>query len=62
MAVYLHTILLIILGATLVESGIKLISIQFWLIVIIILGIVLTYDLMIHEPYVSDEDEDKKPK
>ncbi len=59
MFVYLHTILLIILGATLVESGIRLISIQFWLIVAIILGIVLTYDLMTTEQ-INDEDDKLK--
>lgn len=56
MVVYLHTLLLIILGATLVESGIKLISIQFWLLVSIIIGIVLTYDIMTNPP---DEDNNK---
>lgn len=60
MPVYIHTFLLIILGATLVESGIKLISIQFWLIVVIILGIILTYDLMTSVPDPEDDEDNNK--
>jgi fatty acid desaturase len=57
LAIYAHTTLLILLGAILVESGIRITTIYFWLIVVIIFGILLTYDIITHEP---DEDKEKE--
>jgi len=59
-AVYLHTILLILFGAVLIESGVRLISIHFWLIVSIVFGILLTYDIITNETDILEKKDEKK--
>lgn len=59
MAVYTHTALLILLGAVLAESGIRITTIYFWLIVAIIFGILLTYDIITHEQDENKEEKDE---
>jgi len=53
MTIYVHTLLLILFGAMLDFSGIKLTSVSFWIIVCILLGLFLSYDILI------DHSEDK---
>lgn len=62
MIVYIHTLMLIVLGAVLNESGIKITSYYFWLIIALIFGILLTYDMIIdlqnNPPEKKDEDKE----
>ena len=57
MAIYVHTVLLILLGAVLVEAGIKIETAYFWLLVIIVCGIILTYDIITNEPEEKGKEE-----
>jgi uncharacterized membrane protein len=52
---YIQVLLLILLGAFLNEGGITLTRPIFWVIIIIILGIMLTFDVMTR---VIEEDEE----
>jgi hypothetical protein len=47
MLVYLHSLLLIVFGAVLNEAGVKITSLYFWILVLIIFGILLTYDMIL---------------
>ena len=50
-------------GAILNESGVRITTVYFWLLVSIILGILLTIDIVIPGDDPEDENEDdKNPK
>jgi len=59
---YLHIILLIILGAVINEGGIKVTAIYFWLILVLLFGVLLTYDIIVESKQVTDEDEKNKDR
>jgi len=61
LAVYFHTLFLILFGAVLVESSIHILSINFWLLVSILFGVILTFDIITHENE-NEEDKDEKIK
>ena len=54
---YIHDILLIILGAMLNYCGIKIDTLNFWLILLIVLGLIISYDLL-----MSSHEEEEPPK
>ena len=60
MAVYIHSTLLMLFGAVLVEAGIKITSIYFWLLVVILFGILLTYDMITRDVENNEDDGNKK--
>ena len=57
MAIYVHTVLLMLFGAVIVEGGIKIESAYFWLLIVIVCGIILTYDIITNEPVRKDKPE-----
>lgn len=58
MVVYIHSLLLMLFGAILVEAGIRITTVYFWLLVVIVFGILLTYDMLIVGP--EDVERNKK--
>jgi len=56
--VYIHSLLLMLFGAILVEAGIRITTVYFWLLVVIVFGILLTYDMLIVGP--EDVERNKK--
>jgi len=44
-------------GAVIVEGGIKIESAYFWLLIVIVCGIILTYDIITNEPVRKDKPE-----
>lgn len=61
MEVYAHTLLLILLGAVLNESGLKITSTYFWLVVIILFGLFLTYDMILSKQDRQNDKDDTEP-
>lgn len=57
MAIYFHSVFLIAFGAVLNEAGVGVTSLYFWLLVVIVFGILLTYDMIrgFHEDPPPDE-------
>lgn len=62
MALFIHSILLMILGAVLNESGIKITSYYFWLVIVLFFGIFLSYDIMTGRSMDEEEPEEKDKK
>lgn len=63
MGAYIQSFLFIMFGAILNESGVRITTVYFWLLVSIILGILLTIDIVIPGDDPEDENEDdKNPK
>lgn len=60
MIVYIQAFLLILFGGILVEAGIGITSIFFWLLISTVIGILLTFDPIILE-VADDSDESEKP-
>jgi len=58
--VYIQAFLLILFGGILVEAGIGITSIFFWLLISTVIGILLTFDPIILE-VADDSDESEKP-
>jgi hypothetical protein len=56
-AIYVHTVLLMLFGAVIVEAGIKIESAYFWLLIVIVCGIILTYDIITNEPVGKGKEE-----
>lgn len=63
MGAYIQSFLFIMFGAILNEAGVRITTVYFWLLVSIILGILLTIDIVIPGDDPEDENEDdKNPK
>jgi hypothetical protein len=65
MAIYIYTLLLILLGNIIGLLGVRADSSIFWLIIFIILGLFLSYDLMTncnYEEKLKDQKDKEDPK
>ena len=58
--VYIQSFLFVLFGAVLNESGVKFLSPCFWLLVAILIGIILSTDLIYQKANTQEDDEENE--
>lgn len=57
-AIYVHAGLLLVFGGSLVEAGVSMKSPLFWLLIIIVVGLILTIDIMYENQNRQENNEE----